>query len=132
MATIGTDCHITLQHSSVNSGTAVGFLIATDKRGPMVRVGRRRWGEAIWADQGASRRSLSLTVTGLPRMKNPNGSEHSLTPAQIRTYLESFWAVKASPLTLADALGSFTVGWQGLEERRYSDGSEFDLRFEVY
>ena len=132
MATPGSDCHMTLQHASVNGGVAVGFIVKADRRGPVVEVERLRQGLPVWADQGAGRRTLRGTILALPRLIAPNGGEYGLTPSQVRTYLDAFWAV-TTPLILADALGSLSMMWAaaGLTERRYGDGVEFEVRLMV-
>ena len=127
MATPGVDCHLTLQHAIINGGVAVGFILKSDRRGPVVTVAGRRRGEAVWADQGPGASRLSATILALPRLLAPNGAEITRTPAQVRADLALFWAV-TTPLTVADALGSFSVVWaaDGLVERRYGDGVEWD------
>jgi hypothetical protein len=83
----------------------------------------------LWADGGGASSYLDLTVQAFTRMLNPNGSEHGQTPSQIKTFLESFWGV-GGVMTLTDPGTSWSVAWadDGLVERRYSDGSEFDLK----
>ena len=130
MPTIGQDCHLTLQHPTVIGGAAVGFILKADRRGPVLSVDHPRQGLPVWADQGGGQRVTSCTVLALPRLLAPNGSEYSLTPAQVRVFLDAFWAT-TTPMTLADAQANAAVMWaaNGLTERRYTDGLEYDLTF---
>ena len=132
MPTPGVDCHITLQHPSVNSGAAVGFTLRGDRRGPQVEVEHARRGLPLWADQGPGEAVARCTLLALPRLVTPAGGEYGLTPAQVRTHLTAFWSA-TTPLTLTDAHGSLTVAWatDGLRERRYGDGAEYELRLIV-
>ena len=133
MATPGVDCHLTLQHASVNSGTAVGFILKADRRGPTYEITRQRQGLPNWADQGAWHSLVQCVLLGLPRLLTPTGAEYTLTPSQVRTFLVAFWAT-TTPMTLADPLQTLTVMWRpedradGLAEQVYSDGAEFRLR----
>lgn len=131
MSTPGTDCDVTLTHSSVNGGVAVGFMVKRgDKRGPFVVLERERYGVGLWMDLGEAERVAKLTILALPTLRNPDGSAYSLTAGQVRTYIDAFFAL-TSRFTLTDALGSLTVGWGTLTERRYSDGREYDLELRV-
>ena len=132
MPTPGIDCHITLQHPEVNGGAAAGLIVRGDKRGPVVEVEHGRRGLPLWADQGPGVAQVRCVVLGLPRLLAPNGGEYGLTPAQVRATLAALWAA-TTPLTLTDAHGSLTVAWaaNGLVERRYGDGAEWEVRFVV-
>ncbi len=132
MPTPGVDCHVTLQHASVNGGEAVGFILRADRRGPLVVVARARRGLALWADQGPGVAVARCTILALPRLVTPGGGEYALSVAEVRAALTALWAV-AAPLTLTDTLGTLTVAWadDGLHERRYGDGAEYELRLVV-
>ena len=132
MPTPGVDCHVTLQHASVNGGVAVGFILRADRRGPQVEVEHVRRGLPLWADQGPGVAVARCTVLALPRLVTPAGGEYALSGAEVRAALTALWAV-AAPLTLTDTLGTLTVAWadDGLRERRYGDGAEYELRLVV-
>ncbi len=135
MATIGIDCHFTLRHDAVNSGQAVGFIAAADKRGPLVTVAYRRDDTWVWADAGTDGASAALEVTALglgQHLLAPGGGVYGLTPAQVRAFALAFWNA-VGPITYTDAWGTLLVTWaaDGLTERRYPDGSELTLRFAV-
>ena len=128
MATPGVDCHSTLQHTAVNGGAAVGFILKPDRRGPMYEITRTRQGLAVWADQGGWPVQVQCCVLGLPRLLAPNGAEYGQTPGQVRAWLVEFWNT-ATPMLLADALQTLTVMWSqtGLTEQVYGDGAEFRM-----
>ena len=130
MATVGADCHVTLQHAGVNGGAAVGFVVKGDRRGPVVEVGRPRQGWPVWGDGGPGRRTVRVTVLGVAGMLAPSGAEYVATVGQVRAALEAFWAT-TTPMALGDALGTMDVMWEGLRERRYGDGAEWECEWVV-
>ena len=87
MPTPGVDCHVTLQHSSVNGGVAVGFILRADRRGPLVEVEHARRGLPLWADQGPGVAVARCTVLALPRLVTPAGGEYALSGAEVRAAL---------------------------------------------
>src|SRR5512143_689957 len=87
MATIGTDCHITLQHASVNSGVAAGFLLwRPDQVGADVEVVRTGFILPTGARDCAEKYIVPIVTADT--LRNPDGSKRgAVRTAEYALYL---------------------------------------------
>ena len=85
---IGSDCHLTLTHPLVNTNAAVGFLLQPDPRspnaGPVVQLQRET------ASDGTSTSKVYFTAILADNLVNPNGTLHTMTRAEMYTFLVEF------------------------------------------
>lgn len=78
MPTLGTDCHITLTHPLVNSGSPYGFLLDphSHRRPPGVMISREVVSDDLLIPGGV-RISVSFDVLMADLQVNPDGSAHT-------------------------------------------------------
>ncbi len=101
---IGTNCHITLTHPNVNSGDPYPFILAYDPsvKGSSVSVERE-------VDESTAKVSIRLFMTVLlaDDLKNPDGSDHTYTRAQMYTKILEYLECTES-LAIDTVMGCFT------------------------
>lgn len=121
--TLGLNCHITLQHASVNNGAAYGFVLQRDPRspndGPAVSIQKE-----VDSAGGINDRVFFSILLG-DDLVNPNGSRHTDTRAAMYAMLLNFLA-QSELLTLVCPAGVLS-GLGGLghvsTEMHYGDHS---------
>ena len=104
MPTIGTDCHLTLQHDDLNSGAAYGFLLDPGSRFPEGLAVKR---EVYSEDDEPMKVWIYFDVLLADDMINPDGSQHSASRSTMYSMLVDFLG-KQSGITLAFGLGAIT------------------------
>jgi len=99
MPTVGTDCHITLQHPDVNGGVAYGFFL-DDQRERVVSVQR-----ATDSNRNITSKCF-FNVLLADSVRQPNGAISSLTKSAMYNMLILFLQ-ETSGITLDCAAGVF-------------------------
>jgi hypothetical protein len=99
---LGSNCHITLQHASINGGVTYGFILQRDTRtpaaGPAVSIQKE-----VDSDGGINDR-VFFSVLLADSLINPDGSPHTDTRAAMYAMLLLFLAQSAD-LTLVCPAG---------------------------
>jgi hypothetical protein len=108
---IGQDCHITLTHADVNSGSPYGFLVDDDEKG--TRPGGVQITHEV-DSAGTTRLWLYFDVLLSDNSINPDGSIHSPTRTADYAALLQYLG-KMDGIILDTPIGSFlnlgAVGW---------------------
>lgn len=105
MPTIGVDCQVALQHTDVNGGVAVGFMLASETTiGGSISVQRERFdnGDGTFDEKT----KFFFTVICVGNLKLPNGTVDTRTRQQIYDALIPFLR-KDSNITLYTPVGVF-------------------------
>lgn len=100
---IGQDCHITLAHQSIDSGVAYGFLVSADNK--IIPEGVRVNREVI--SDGLTAVWIHADILLANSMKNPDGSMHTQTRAQMYAKLLQFLQM-TSGIELSTPIGTYT------------------------
>ena len=107
MPTLGVDCHLILQHPSVNGGVAYGFIAAdNDDLGPAISLQREAFDPANDGTYTDNRRKWFFTAVCADEVHNPDGSDHTPTRAADYAMLISFLGQR-SAITLTTPEGVF-------------------------
>jgi hypothetical protein len=102
MATVGTDCHLTLQHNDVNGGAAYGFLLDPGSRYPEgIAIKREIYSE----ETDPNKLWVYFDILLADDLINPDGSAHGVTRAAMYAKLVEFLG-KQSDITLSFGLGA--------------------------
>ena len=101
---IGVDCDITLTHPLVNSGAPYPFIIAND---PSVRGGSISVQRAVDANTLVVSIRVFLTVLLADTLKNPDGSLHAYTRAQMYAKLLAYLD-QTDGMAIDTVMGTFT------------------------
>jgi hypothetical protein len=122
MATIGTDCHLTLKHDDINSGNEYGFLLDPASNWPEGIVIKR---EVYTEDDEPMKVWVYFDVLLADEMINPDGSQHTETRTEMYEKLVEYLG-KQDSLQLAFSLGLVTelgaIGYASAE-KHYADYS---------
>jgi hypothetical protein len=141
MATIGTDCDITLQHAEVNGGEPVGFLLALPENqklkpyGPAINLQY----ETLQSSLGDPETVFHVYVNILlaDHLQNPDGSTHTETAFQMRgwlmdlvskhseIYLTTRFGVYANLKTLSETINTL-IGYQVYPMMEYNQYAEIE------
>lgn len=127
MPTIGTDCHITLQHDSVNGGDPAGFILwRPDALGGEVEV--TRTGFILPTGDMDTAVKYVLPIVTADNLLNPNGAKRgAVRSAEYALYLA--YVAAGSGITLAipghTFAGLYAVG--ASKEKHYASRDELTL-----
>lgn len=101
---LGTNCDVTFTHPDVNGGDPYGFILAYD---PTVRGNSLSVQRSVDADTGEISIRIFLTVILADDLKNPDGSDHSETRADMYDKLIAYLAT-SDGLSINTVMGTFT------------------------
>ena len=102
--TIGTDCDVILVHPSVNGGDPYGFIISPD---PTVRGSAVSIQKEYDVSTDTTLIYIFFQIMLADDLKNPDGSEHIETRAQMYDILLDFLA-QTDQITIDTMIGTFT------------------------
>lgn len=101
MATIGTDCDVRFIHPDINGGDPYGFILSADASGRAgISVQRS-------VSDGVTSIYLFLTVVCADDLKNPDGSDHTISRAADYAKLIDYLNVEEN-LSIDSVIGTFT------------------------
>ena len=106
MATVGLDCHITLQHADINAGVAYGFILDGDPggNGPAPSIQREAYDNGDGTFTEKTRHFATILLAN--DLRNPDGSQHAQTKSATYAMLLLFLQ-KRSDIQLTTPVGVF-------------------------
>ncbi len=127
MATIGTDCHITLQHPSVNGGSAAGFLLwRPDAHGGDVEVTRTGFVLPTGALDSAVK--IVVPIVTADTLINPNGARRgAVRAAEYLLYTQYLAAGSGISLAIPGHTFSGLYALGGSKEKHYTSRDELTM-----
>jgi hypothetical protein len=106
MATIGTDCDITLTHANVNGGLPVGFVLKRARETVSGLVTVRRQAYTLPEGGYTDRVTWWMTILCSDELLNPDGSRHGRAREDIYADILAFLAERTG-ITLEIANGTY-------------------------